>query len=467
MNICYIISTCDNYLDTRVRYQMNTFLKNVDRNDIYYLTSKSNIEERQFGWNCLDDKKYIIWKYIHFIYNMTTILDYDWYIFIHDDTFVFKNKLDYYLSQYDCNICYYIGHKCEDINLELSPYLSSGSGYAISNKLYKEIHSYVRWNGINNVYKNSFFDLCISMWIDELKKNININFVHNQNFLISHFTDVEELKDAITAHKISTLEENEYCYNLTKKDTTFVIVTNSNYFIKAKRTIIDLRSKGNWKGDIVIVTIDFKLTNNFKKFYNVQEVQFKPIYKSEKIEINDLNQWDKFHVFDNYFTQWKRVVFLEAGLRVFDDVIYLLELDYKGKILAPKDGKFYENQKFNCQVSYENESMIEKIKSEFRENILDETYFLDCIFIYDTDILKLFDKKQIIDIINKYTLCIKNEMGIMNLLLRFKYNLWEPFPFKISSGKILFDWSESNNPNTYWTDYCFIKSPLTISDDDC
>ena len=38
---------------------------------------------------------------------------------------------------------------------------------------------------------------------------------------------------------------------------------------------------------------------------------------------------------------------------------------------------------------------------------------------------------------------------------------------KISSGKILFDWSESNNPNTYWTDYCFIKSPVTISDDDC
>ena len=93
MNICYIISTCDKYLNTRVKYQMETMFKNVNRENIYYLTSQPNVEKRQFGWNCMDDFDNIPWKYIHFIYNMEIQDKYDWYIFIDDDTFVFENRL--------------------------------------------------------------------------------------------------------------------------------------------------------------------------------------------------------------------------------------------------------------------------------------------------------------------------------------------------------------------------------------
>jgi hypothetical protein len=156
-----------------------------------------------------------------------------------------------------------------------------------------------------------------------------------------------------------------------------------------------------------------------------------------------------------------------TGLRVLDDVKYLLELDYKGKFLAPKDGRHDNYNLFKCHLSYDNSDMIEKVKRDLGENILNDNYFLNSIWIYDTNILRLCDKKQMIEAMNTYTLCRTNEMGIMNLLLRFKYNLWEPFPFKISSGKILFDWCELNNPNTNWKDYCYIKYPVTISFDDC
>ena len=89
MRICYIISTCDKYLNTRVTYQMETMFKNINKNDIYYLTSKPNVEGRQFGWYAMDDLKNITWKYIHFMYNMDgEFLNYDWYIFIDDDNIV-------------------------------------------------------------------------------------------------------------------------------------------------------------------------------------------------------------------------------------------------------------------------------------------------------------------------------------------------------------------------------------------
>lgn len=437
---------------------------------------------------------------------MENILDYDWYIFIDDDTFVFLERLKTLLCKYDKDDLYYIGNELDHIKHDFCLYMSGGAGYAISNGLYKLIFNYVKQNKISGSYKHWCDDLCIGLWINELKNNHNIKQLDNKNFLIDPHKNEQELKNAICIHRTMTREANQFYYDISKKeiqqyakfydfyekwvpmgerakqrDTVFVLVTDYLYFPKAKRTIVDLRSKGKWEGDIVVITIGFNLNNNFKDFYSVREVSFPVIDKanllskigqtgfsnSDKREILKLNQWEKFHVFDDYFTAWNRVVFMDAGLRVLDDVKYLLELDYKNKILAPKDGKFHENQKFKCQLSYDNEDMVQLVKADFGEKILDEIYFLNCIWIYDTSILNICNKQQMIDAMNTYTLCRTNEMGIMNLLFAFKYRLWEPFPFKIPSGKILFDWSEWNNPNTTWKDYCYIKYPYTISFDDC
>ena len=492
MRTCYIISTCDKYIETRVKYQMETFLKNVDKQDIYYLTSKPNIEQRQFGWYCMDDDKNITWKYIHFIYNMN-ILDYDWYIFIDDDTFIFENKLNNLLVSYNSDELYYIGHELDHIKSDFCIYMSGGAGYAISNGLYKLIYDYVKNTGINNSYEHWCDDLCIGLWIDKLKKRHQINQIDNKLFHIGLHNSETELKSAITIHKVTTKELYDFYFSIeddilnenilqTNDKTVFTLITDSNYFNKAKRSIVDLRSKGNWKGPIVLVTIDFDLNSNFKDFYNIIEVKFPSIDKThllanigndgfndttDKREINKLNQWEKLHIFDDYFLKWSRVVFLDAGLRVLDDVKYLLDLDYKDKILAPKDGKLYEDQSFNCQLSYDKPELIEDLKNEFGEKIFNSNYMLNCIWIYDTNILKLCDKNQLIEAMNKYTFCKTNEMGIMNIILHFKYNLWERMPIKASNGKFLFDWCELNNPNTSWKEYCFIKYPVTITFDDC
>jgi hypothetical protein len=496
MKICYIISTCDKYLQTRVKHQMDIMLKNVNKEDIYYLTSKPDIENRRFGWNCMDDGKNITWKYIHFIFNMN-IPDYDWYIFIDDDTFVFENRLKNLLLTYDSNKNYYIGHELDHIKRDFCLYMSGGAGYAISNSLYKVIYNYVKNTGINNSYEHWCDDLCIGLWINKLKKETPIIQIDNKLFHVGLHEHESDLQTAITIHKVMNKEQYEFYSSIkddelviksiatnndTNNDTVFALVTDLNYFNKAKRTIIDLRSKGNWHGDIVLITLNFDLNSNFKDFYNVTEKKFTQIDKSilrfkigesgfvdttDKREINKLNQWEKLHVFDDYFSKWSRVVFLDAGLRLLDDVKYLLEIDYKNKILAPKDGKLYEDQAFNCQLSYDKPELIESLKTEFGEQILTSNYMLNCIWIYDTSILKICDKKQLIEAMNKYTFCKTNEMGIMNILFSFKYKLWERLPIKSSNGKILFDWCELNNPNTTWRDYCYIKYPVTITFDDC
>jgi len=500
MKICYIISTCNKYLQSRVKYQMETMLNNVNKDNVYYLTSKPDIKNRQFGWYCMDDEKNITWKYIHFIYNMN--IDYDWYIFIDDDTFVFEKRLLNLLTKYNSSENYYIGKELDHIKNDFCLYMSGGAGYAISNGLYKLIYNYVKNTGINISYKHWCDDLCIGLWIQEIAKTNTINQLNNNLFHLAEHENESQLTDAVTFHKVITREQYDFYTSIADKDTiveeknvqtsdailqndndtVFTLVTDLNYFNKARRTIIDLRSKGNWNGDIVLVTIDFDLNSNFKDFYNITEKNFSKIDKSQilskignegfvdttdKREINKLLQWEKLHIFDDYFSKWSRVVFLDAGLRVLDHVKYLLEIDYKNKILAPKDGKIYEDQAFNCQLSYDKPELIDSLKSEFGEKILNSNYMLNCMWIYDTNILKLCDKNQLIEAMNKYTFCKTNEMGIMNILFTFKYNLWERLPVKASNGKILFDWCELNNPNTNWRDYCYIKYPVTISFDDC
>ena len=494
MKTCYIISTCDKYLDTRVKYQMETMLKNVNKEDIYYLTSKPDLNNRQFGWLTMDDPQNIAWKYIHFIYNMD-IPHYDWYIFIDDDTFVFHSRLQNLLSTYDHKQCYYIGKELDHIKSEFCLYMSGGAGYAISKPLYSLIVNYVKKNGVSNVYypiihlKEQFCDdLCIGLWIQEIKKennNININQINNDLFHVGLETNVNT---AITIHKVTSKEQYVYYYSisekgpLSKKDTVFVLVTDQNYFNKSKRTIIDLRTKGKWNKDIVLITIDFDLNSNFKDFYQITEAKFLCIDKTnlvenigengfkdttDKREIYKLNQWEKLHVFDDYFSQWSRVVYLDAGLRVLDDVKYILELDYKDRILAPKDGKLYENGDFNCQISYDNQALVETFINEYGENALKSNYMLNCMWIYDTNILNLCDKRQLICAMNKYTFCKTNEMVIMNILFHFKYKLWEKLPIKASNGKFLFDWSELNqNHPTTWREYCLLKYPVSIGFDD-
>jgi hypothetical protein len=474
---------------------METMFKNNQVTDIYYLTSKMNSEKRQFGWNCMDDPDNISWKYIHFIYNMSISHYYDWYIFIDDDTFVFQERLENLLQNYSSSECYYIGKELKDKQNNCL-YMSGGGGYAISNKLYSQIYSFIKNNGINNSFKHLRYDLCMGLWIQEISKKhgIVVNQINNNLFHLDCHKSDNELENAVTFHKVITLEQIEFYQAIVEKDikeikkntidkkedTTFALVTDIAYWEKAKRTIIDLRSKGNWQGPIVLITIDFNLNTNFKDFYNITEVKFPMIDKtsllekigpngfsnSDKRELTKTNQWEKLHIFDDYFKCWQRVVFLDAGLRVLDDVSHLLELDYKNKILAPRDGKLSEYNWFETQLSYDNMDYIQSLVAQFGDNILQSNFMLNCIWIYDTSILDLCNKNQLIEAMNSYPFCKTNEMGIMNLLFHFKYHLWEPFPIKASNNKYLFDWCELNNLGTHWKDYCYIKYPVTIRFED-
>ena len=255
----------------------------------------------------------------------------------------------------------------------------------------------------------------------------------------------------------------------TSPDTTVVLVSDEKYYWRALKTIQDVRNIGKWGGNIQLITLDFDMPPND---YDIVELKFPKIDTSRLVqrigagfshsdgrELTKLYQWEKLHVFDEHFKQWSRVIFLDAGLRVFDSIEYLLELDYKGKFLCPLDRAYPNGYKpFNTQISSDNIDLVNQFICHYG-NIMDSPYFLNCIWVYDTELLNHMHKQQLIDLIDKYTLFKTNEMGVMNIVFAFEMKCWTPFPERASNGKYLFDWSDFNRPGSKCNEYCYIKYP--------
>lgn len=268
-------------------------------------------------------------------------------------------------------------------------------------------------------------------------------------------------------------------------NTVVVTLTDAGYFSRAKRTIIDIRSRGEWRGDLVLITVGFDAPRNFLDFYNVIQKRVEHINTDYLVEqyqkyplktvgdnrhVLKLSQWDKFYVFDDWFKQWNKVIFFDAGLRVFDKVSILDSIDCTNRIMAPDDAPPYDNDKrFRLMMELDaNPEAANKLFEEYPKDILNGRYFLNCIWVYDTALLDKCNMSEMIKTMNNYPICRCNEMTVMNLLFTFKLGVWKPFPEFAENGKRLFGWVEYDRnygPHNTWRNFCFMKYPCSINFD--
>lgn len=266
-----------------------------------------------------------------------------------------------------------------------------------------------------------------------------------------------------------------------------VTLTDSSYYHKVKRTIADIRSRGEWTEDLVLITVGFNAPQNFLDFYRVipfriehidtsyllEQYRLCPIRPTcDNREFGKLTQWDKFVVFDRWFKQWNRVIFFDAGMRIVDSIRYLADLPCEGVIMAPDDCAPYdENGVFSKIIEVDrNPLIVEQLFQEYPHDILKRRYFLNCIWMYDTALLDTISFSDLIQAMNRYPICRCNEMTIMNLIFTMKHNVWRPFPEWVENGlgqkKRLFGWSECNDHyghHNTWRNFCFLKYAQTIN----
>lgn len=260
--------------------------------------------------------------------------------------------------------------------------------------------------------------------------------------------------------------------------TAFVTLCDEQYLNKAIRTIKDIRGVGQWAGDLVLITVGFTLDEESKKKYSITTASFPDIDTDSLLSHFRANpftvptwdgrehkkcvEWEKLNVFDCFFCRWERIIFVDAGLRLLDGVDNFLCLEWRGRFLAPDDTWNDPSKTFRCQIEIpKNEEHIRVLDSTYG-NILDQKYFLSCIFIFDTSLLTAESKEEMVMIMNTFPIWRTNEMGVMNIFFTFYLKVWSPFPMRARNGKFLFDWCEYNRPSTRWYEYCALNYPVTL-----
>jgi hypothetical protein len=223
------------------------------------------------------------------------------------------------------------------------------------------------------------------------------------------------------------------------------------YFSKFKK---DIRVKGKYSGEIVIVTSiwcpTFLLISIYGK--DVTVLRFKKIKFSQKtnetLNNNSSNgepnrnkhksfQWHKLHLFDKKLKDWNYIFYLDLKSFIHGDITELLNFTSENTLFARSDTyPEYKNQ-LSSQFD-DNSSSFSSLADEYDLGIKD--YFQTCLLFYNTNIINSNTKKDLIFLAEKYPCTITNEQAICNLYFIFEKNQYKELPHEIGESLTFYYW---------------------------
>jgi hypothetical protein len=197
LKLAFIILTCESNIGTLTNYQKQTFLINENIEDIFFL-SATTYEGRYFSYNSPDTYEFCPIKYIRFFKNIE--LNYDFFLFIDDDTFVDVKKLKKLLNS--IKLSYrgplYIGYTDQlivdhymdslNFNKDLNVYftlgklprsrfgtyfcLSGGGGFVLNQDSYQIISKVMLESKEKDLYDYSYCERTRSYYTDIMISNL-------------------------------------------------------------------------------------------------------------------------------------------------------------------------------------------------------------------------------------------------------------------------------------------------------
>lgn len=162
MNILYVILTCDAYYPTRCRWQKETWIPHV-KNHVF-LGARMNPEQNMVGWDTTDDYHSCPVKVLEFMRHYC-LDDYDWVVFVDDDTFVFPERLEPYLATLDKERSLYVGTPCNDGWV----FMSGGAGFAVSAALVTRVRDYISTKTQDKLHVSEWSDKTFGHWVHEAR----------------------------------------------------------------------------------------------------------------------------------------------------------------------------------------------------------------------------------------------------------------------------------------------------------
>ncbi len=246
---------------------------------------------------------------------------------------------------------------------------------------------------------------------------------------------------------------------MTEKNKIAVcVVGDTKFLFKYLASFINsIRTTGKYSGDIIVITnyffpsLFFKLLfvkNNkniiFLKFPRIKfSKNADKIYKNLDTRgqpnryVTKNFQWHKIHVFDRKLKNWDFIFYIDINMKIHSDINNIFKILPRNKLFARSDN--YPNNENSLSSQFDDTSKIYKeLLSSFDLTI--NNYFQTGILFFDTTLIKINTKKEIINLANKFPISLTNEQGIMNLYFKFIYDYHDELPYDIDGKISYFYW---------------------------
>ena len=261
-------------------------------------------------------------------------------------------------------------------------------------------------------------------------------------------------------------------YNLSEESIErecIVLVSNLLFLKRCLRTVYELRKYGKYRGEVVLVTSP-DLKGVFERLQkcplNIEIVVFPTIDRTAQLsalqgktglsgtEISKGFQYHKFHVFQSYFKRWKRILYVDAGMRIFNPIESLLTLKPKNRLFAHSD--LFPLKQGSLLSQFNLEGFPETIPGLQNIANQNEDYFQTGLMYFDTDIIKEYTFEFLIELLRKFPNSKTNDQGIINLWA-LTTHIWAKLPTSKLEKYFLYDYWERGNKKS--SDYIALKYP--------
>jgi len=262
------------------------------------------------------------------------------------------------------------------------------------------------------------------------------------------------------------LKENRIEHFQNNTNTVIALCANMGYFDRASKTIEEIRNVGKYNGDIVFFyNKEFTDTNKLKLLeskYKVILKEFPTIDTSSIIKYldshpkseferlrNKMIQYHKFYMFDVYFKQWDKLLYIDSGMHIYNSLDRIFNIEPAQYLFAHSDTYPDYTNKFDSQFD-KNNKYFNTLQNKY--NLKKEEYFQSTIILFNTNIIKDNTLSNLINLINTYPIG-NGDQAYINL--EFIDN-WKPMPIKDDKG-FLYDFMIRENYNT--NHYVMLKYP--------
>lgn len=238
--------------------------------------------------------------------------------------------------------------------------------------------------------------------------------------------------------------------NKNNQNQTAVCVVGNYLFLRKylNKFVNQVRENGKFRGEIIVLTSSFTITSllRIKDRNNVTFIKQKKIKFDKNTEDSlrnlDTNnqpnrhikknfQWHKLHLFDICLKKWDFIFYIDINMEINHDINPILKERPLACLYANPDDITGEN-------GWTLETQFDKNHTDFQGlqnmyNLQVKDYFQSGIMYFDTDIVSIQTKEDLLKLVRRYPFTLTNEQAILNLYFYFQKNIYQMLP-PISEG---------------------------------